>query len=74
MNGVNPRFDFAAPLPELTTLRRVHLIAIGGAGMSGVARLLLARGLEVSGSDARDSAVLAALRAAGAQVRVGHDA
>lgn len=74
MNGVNPRFDFSAPLPDPTTIRRVHLIAIGGAGMSAVARLLLAQGLEVSGSDARDSAVLEALRAAGAQVQVGHDA
>ena len=33
-------------------LQRVHMIGIGGAGMSGVARILLARGGEVSGSDA----------------------
>ncbi len=57
--------------PELT---RVHLIGIGGAGMSGIARLLLARGGQVSGSDARDSRVLAALRQLGAKVFVGHDA
>ncbi|WP_104432794.1 UDP-N-acetylmuramate--L-alanine ligase [Kineococcus xinjiangensis] len=42
--------------------------------MSGIARLLLARGIPVSGSDARDSAVLADLRAAGARVEVGHAA
>ena len=47
--------------PELA---RVHLIGMGGAGMSGIARLLLARGGVVSGSDARDSRVLAALRPA----------
>lgn len=51
---------------------RYHLVGIGGAGMSGLARLLLAEGYAVSGSDARESATLAALRAAGARVAVGH--
>jgi UDP-N-acetylmuramate--alanine ligase len=55
-------------------LGRVHLIGIGGAGMSGIARILLARGVPVSGSDARDSAAVQGLRAAGAAVHVGHDA
>jgi len=55
-------------------LGRVHLIGIGGAGMSGIARILLARGLPVSGSDARDSTTIAALRALGARVFVGHAA
>ncbi|HUR50928.1 MAG TPA: Mur ligase domain-containing protein, partial [Mycobacteriales bacterium] len=53
---------------------RVHLVGIGGAGMSGIARVLLARGVAVSGSDAKDSRSLAALRALGADVHVGHDA
>jgi UDP-N-acetylmuramate--alanine ligase len=53
---------------------RVHLIGIGGAGMSGIARILLARGTAVSGSDAKDSRVVLALRALGADVAVGHDA
>jgi UDP-N-acetylmuramate--alanine ligase len=60
------------PLPA--QLARTHLIGIGGAGMSGVARIVLARGGAVSGSDAKDSAVLPALRAVGAQVAVGHAA
>jgi UDP-N-acetylmuramate--alanine ligase len=51
----------------------VHLIGIGGAGMSGIARILLARGARVSGSDARESATVLALRALGAHVDVGHD-
>ncbi len=55
-------------------LRSVHLVGIGGAGMSGIARLLLARGGAVSGSDARESRVLSALRASGARVVVGHAA
>ena len=54
-------------------LQRVHMIGIGGAGMSGVARILLARGGEVSGSDVRDSRALVSLSARGAKVAVGHD-
>ena len=53
-------------------LGRVHFVGIGGAGMSGIARILLARGLHVSGSDARDSRGLSVLRALGADVHVGH--
>lgn len=59
-------------LPEL--LQRVHMIGIGGAGMSGIARILLSRGGMVSGSDAKESRGVLALRARGAQVRIGHDA
>lgn len=58
---------------DLATLGRVHIIGIGGAGMSGIARLLVARGVEVSGSDARDSARIEALRALGVTAHVGHD-
>jgi len=72
-DGTNPRFDFAAPLPRLADLGRVHFVAIGGSGMSAVARLLLGRGVAVSGSDAKDSATLQALAAEGAAVHVGHD-
>lgn len=68
------RFDVAAPVPAAADLGRVHFIAIGGAGMSGVARLMLAAGVPVSGSDAKDSATLRGLEAAGARVHVGHDA
>jgi UDP-N-acetylmuramate--alanine ligase len=57
-----------------TDLDRVHLIGIGGAGMSGIARILLARGAAVSGSDAKDSRVVLGLRAQGARVALGHTA
>ena len=61
--------------PELPPeLQRVHMVGIGGAGMSGIARILLDRGGLVSGSDAKESRGLHALRARGAQIRVGHDA
>jgi UDP-N-acetylmuramate--alanine ligase len=52
----------------------IHLIGIGGAGMSGIARLLLARGVRVSGSDAHQGPVLEELRRLGAVVTVGHRA
>jgi UDP-N-acetylmuramate--alanine ligase len=60
------------PVPEPDTLGAVHFIGIGGAGMSGIARIMLARGLRVSGSDRRDTPTLLALRALGARVEVGH--
>ena len=53
---------------------RVHIVGIGGAGMSGIARIMVAQGLAVSGSDARDSRRLQALRAVGVDAHVGHDA
>ncbi|MGH3793936.1 MAG: UDP-N-acetylmuramate--L-alanine ligase [Pseudonocardiaceae bacterium] len=64
----------AVPPPLPPQLARIHLIGIGGAGMSGVARIVLARGGAVSGSDAKDSRALLALRALGAKVAVGHAA
>jgi UDP-N-acetylmuramate--alanine ligase len=54
--------------------RRLHFVGIGGAGMSGWARVALQLGAAVSGTDRADSPVLARLAAAGAQVHVGHDA
>ena len=54
-------------------LQRVHMVGIGGAGMSGIARILLDRGGLVSGSDAKESRGVAALRARGAVIRIGHD-
>jgi UDP-N-acetylmuramate--alanine ligase len=62
-------------LPELPeALRRAHLIGIGGAGMSGIARILLARGAKVSGSDAKDSRAFLTLRAQGAVISIGQSA
>lgn len=52
--------------------KRLHFIGIGGAGMSGLARIALSHGITVSGSDAKDSSVLSALHALGAQVWPEH--
>jgi UDP-N-acetylmuramate--alanine ligase len=70
---VNELLTPADPVPA-AALGRVHFTGIGGAGMSGIARIMLARGIGVSGSDARPSPVLDELRAAGAAVHVGHAA
>lgn len=61
------------PLP-VEKLGRVHFVGIGGAGLSGIARIMLERGVPVSGSDAKDSPALEALRSLGATCHVGHDA
>ena len=51
-----------------------HFVGIGGIGMSAIARILLARGEAVSGSDVRETPLIARLREEGARVTVGHDA
>lgn len=61
-------------IPSADQLDRVHFVGIGGAGLSGIARIMLARGMTVSGSDGNDSPTLDALRALGARVALGHDA
>src|SRR6201996_3265839 len=61
------------PVP-LDELGRVHFVGIGGAGMSGIARIMLDRGTKVSGSDSGASAALDELAALGAWVHVGHAA
>jgi UDP-N-acetylmuramate--alanine ligase len=66
------------PVPDqllpAEALGRVHFVGIGGAGLSGIARIMLARGIPVSGSDAQESGVLASLRELGAVCSVGHAA
>ena len=60
--------------PAHYDLRRVHLIGIGGSGMSGLARILAARGGVVTGSDVKDSTPVEVLRTMGAKVAIGHAA
>ena len=58
----------------LEEFKKVHLIGIGGIGVSAVARILHARGFEVSGSDVRQSALTDEMVALGMKVTIGHDA
>ncbi|MFE9697271.1 UDP-N-acetylmuramate--L-alanine ligase [Streptomyces sp. NPDC006270] len=55
-------------------MERPHFIGIGGAGMSGIAKILAQRGAKVAGSDAKESATAESLRALGATVHIGHAA
>ncbi len=68
--GTIPTLD----VPDLSAVRRVHMIGVGGAGMRNLARLFLARGIGVTGSDMKDSKGLAELARSGASVSVGHAA
>ncbi|MCZ6855295.1 MAG: UDP-N-acetylmuramate--L-alanine ligase, partial [Gammaproteobacteria bacterium] len=54
-------------------VRRIHFVGIGGAGMCGIAEVLLNQGYEVAGSDLQASSVTARLIELGAHVRIGHD-
>ncbi|GAA1484529.1 UDP-N-acetylmuramate--L-alanine ligase [Brachybacterium fresconis] len=63
-----------ADWPAAGEVRSVHVIRIGGAGMSAVGRLALEAGLAVSGSDSQDGQFIAPLRAAGARITIGFDA
>lgn len=56
------------------SMDRPHFIGIGGAGMSGIAKILAQRGARVAGSDAKESATAEALRALGVTVHIGHAA
>ncbi|MGL1832405.1 UDP-N-acetylmuramate--L-alanine ligase [Rhodocyclaceae bacterium SMB388] len=53
-------------------VKRIHFVGIGGAGMSGIAEVLLNLGYTISGSDLSDSAATRRLRALGARVMLGH--
>lgn len=61
-------------VPDLRTPRTVHLVGIGGVGMSAVARVLLGRGHRVTGSELRENRQVAALRQLGAEIWIGADA
>lgn len=70
--GTTPASD--AHLDSLAGIDAVHIVGIGGAGMSAIARVLRGRGLRVHGSDRRDSPITQALRTEGIPVAVGHAA
>lgn len=61
-------------IPALDDIRHAHFLGIGGVGVSGIARILLARGITVTGTDAKDLPVMQQLRARGATIFVGYDA
>jgi UDP-N-acetylmuramate--alanine ligase len=60
-------------LRELRDLH-IHFVGIGGAGMSGIARIMIAQGLAVSGSDVKTSGIIDSLENLGAKIFIGHQA
>jgi UDP-N-acetylmuramate--alanine ligase len=59
-------------VPEMRRIRRIHMIGVGGAGMSGIAEVLRNLGYAVSGSDIRESETTQRLAAMGVEVVIGH--
>lgn len=55
-------------------IKKIHMIGIGGAGMCGIAEILLEQGYAITGSDLNESAAVSRLRKLGAKIRLGHEA
>jgi UDP-N-acetylmuramate--alanine ligase len=61
-------------VPEMRRIRRIHFVGIGGAGMSGIAEVLLNQGYVITGSDLHESSTTARLKKLGATIYLGHRA
>ncbi len=60
-------------IPEMRRIKRIHFVGIGGAGMSGIAEVLLNEGYQISGSDIGENQVVKRLIKLGAEIFIGHD-
>jgi len=65
---------YRAQIPEMRRVKRIHFVGIGGAGMGGIAEVLLNEGYEISGSDIGENQVVKRLTALGASIIIGHHA
>nr|WP_086938447.1 UDP-N-acetylmuramate--L-alanine ligase [Thaumasiovibrio occultus] len=61
-------------VPEMRRVERIHFVGVGGAGMSGIAEVLVNEGYQISGSDISENAVTARLESKGARIYFGHNA
>ncbi len=61
-------------IPEMRRIRRIHFVGIGGAGMCGIAEVLLNQGYEIAGSDMKESKNTQRLKELGVDIFIGHDA
>ncbi|MFD2164973.1 UDP-N-acetylmuramate--L-alanine ligase [Thalassotalea euphylliae] len=64
----------AMQIPEMRRVSQIHFVGIGGAGMGGIAEVLLNEGYQISGSDIAENAVVKRLVSLGATVNIGHQA
>ncbi len=65
---------YSAQVPEMRRVKRIHFVGIGGAGMGGIAEVLLNEGYEISGSDIGENQVVQRLTGLGAKIFIGHKA
>lgn len=61
-------------IPEMKRVKHIHFVGIGGAGMGGIAEVLVNEGYEISGSDIAENAVTQHLVTLGAKIKIGHQA
>jgi UDP-N-acetylmuramate--alanine ligase len=61
-----------AKIPEMRRVKRIHFVGIGGAGMGGIAEVLLNEGYQISGSDIGENPVVKRLVKFGADITIGH--
>lgn len=59
-------------VPEMRRVKRIHFVGIGGAGMGGIAEVLLNEGYQISGSDIGENQVVKRLKSLGAIITIGH--
>ncbi len=74
INSNNSSYNDVAQVPEMRRVKRIHFVGIGGAGMGGIAEVLLNEGYQISGSDIGENQVVKRLRALGASIVIGHQA
>ncbi|MGS0724340.1 Mur ligase domain-containing protein, partial [Shewanella sp. 30m-9] len=61
-------------IPEMRRIKRIHFVGIGGAGMGGIAEVLVNEGYQISGSDIAINSVTERLASLGAKIIIGHQA
>ena len=59
-------------VPEMRRIKKIHFVGIGGAGMCGIAEVLLIQGYQISGSDKQESKITGRLQELGATIHIGH--
>ncbi|MCL5050415.1 MAG: UDP-N-acetylmuramate--L-alanine ligase [Firmicutes bacterium] len=74
MSLVTTKTNANSRVPGMRRVKRIHFVGIGGAGMAGIAEVLLNQGYDISGSDIADNANTSRLRSLGACIKIGHAA
>ena len=60
-------------IPEMRRISTIHFVGVGGAGMCGIAEVLLNQGYQITGSDIKKSPNTERLKSLGAKIFIGHD-